>query len=195
MAWEVDWRGALTKMEVGGRLLVIRSCEKEEASLLVDFAKKAFTDTFGYLYSESDLAGYLAETYTVERVCEWIDGVNDSRLMVAITAERPTNIYGYCLSGRCELPHEDATPRNGEIKKMYVGKDYLGTGVAQALFALSLKLVKEVFPDGPVYCGVWSENFRAQRFYARCGFAVCGEYLYEVGESRDREFIMRDGPT
>ncbi len=41
---------------------------------------------------------------------------------------------------------------------------------------------------------VFSENHRAQRFYARYGFAKVGEYDYPVGEWTDREFVMRKMP-
>ena len=47
--------------------------------------------------------------------------------------------------------------------------------------------------DGPrtLWVGVWSENFGAQRFYGRYGFAHAGEYEFPVGRVRDREFIFR----
>ncbi len=48
------------------------------------------------------------------------------------------------------------------------------------------------FPGRPIYIGVWSENYRAQRFYQRRGFEWCGEYLYVVGDARDREWILRE---
>jgi ribosomal protein S18 acetylase RimI-like enzyme len=41
---------------------------------------------------------------------------------------------------------------------------------------------------------VWSENFGAQRFYARYGFEKAGEYLFPVGDTNDLEFILRRLP-
>jgi RimJ/RimL family protein N-acetyltransferase len=38
---------------------------------------------------------------------------------------------------------------------------------------------------------VWSENFGAQRLYARYGFTRVGDYFFPVGEHRDHEFILR----
>ena len=51
--------------------------------------------------------------------------------------------------------------------------------------------------DGPrtLWIGVWSENFGAQRFYARHGFDQVGEYEFLVGKQRDREFIYRRKPA
>ena len=47
--------------------------------------------------------------------------------------------------------------------------------------------------DGPrtLWIGVWSENFGAQRFYARHGFERVGTYAFPVGRVRDLEFILR----
>lgn len=43
----------------------------------------------------------------------------------------------------------------------------------------------------PLYIGVWSEKFGAQRLYARHDFQRVGEYLFPVGEHRDLEFVLK----
>jgi diamine N-acetyltransferase len=43
----------------------------------------------------------------------------------------------------------------------------------------------------PLYIGVWSENFGAQRFYERYGFRKVGEYGFPVGTTVDHEFILK----
>jgi diamine N-acetyltransferase len=47
--------------------------------------------------------------------------------------------------------------------------------------------------EGPrdIWIGVWSENYRAQRFYERHGFLKVGEYGFPVGGTLDHEFILR----
>lgn len=44
---------------------------------------------------------------------------------------------------------------------------------------------------GKIYIGVYSDNFRAQRFYQKYKFEKVGEYFYEVGRCRDLEYIMQ----
>ena len=41
--------------------------------------------------------------------------------------------------------------------------------------------------------GVWSENHKALRLYARYGFARFGEHVFPVGRWLDREFALRRG--
>jgi diamine N-acetyltransferase len=43
----------------------------------------------------------------------------------------------------------------------------------------------------PLYIGVWSQNFGAQRFYGRYGFIKVAEYGFAVGDTVDREFILK----
>lgn len=40
-----------------------------------------------------------------------------------------------------------------------------------------------------LFLSVFSGNTGAKRLYARHGFRHLGEYLFEVGQQRDREFI------
>jgi len=62
------------------------------------------------------------------------------------------------------------------------------------LFAEALAWLER---DGPrtLWISVWSENHGAQRFYARHGFGLAGEYEFPVGRQRDREFMFRRLPA
>ena len=65
-----------------------------------------------------------------------------------------------------------------------------GGGLGQRLFADVMDWLQSEGPRS-VWIGVWSENFGAQRFYARHGFEKVGEYGFKVGRTVDREFILR----
>ena len=97
---------------------------------------------------------------------------------------------GYALAGPCSLPHDEVTPACGELKRIYFRKARQGGGLGGALFA---QVTAWLLQDGPrdIWIGVWSENFGAQRFYERQGFAKVGEYGFHVGRTVDREFILR----
>jgi len=88
------------------------------------------------------------------------------------------------------LPHPDVAPGDGELKRLYVRADAQGGGTGAQLFEQALAWLER---DGPrtLWISVWSENYGAQRFYARYGFAHAGEYAFIVGQQRDREFIYR----
>jgi diamine N-acetyltransferase len=97
---------------------------------------------------------------------------------------------GYALAGPCGLPHPNVTAACGELKRFYFLKEHQGGGLGKALFG---EIMAWLLRDGPrdVWIGVWSENYGAQRFYERQGFAKVGEYGFAVGQTIDLEFILR----
>ena len=88
----------------------------------------------------------------------------------------------------CRIP--DVRPGDGELKRLYVLHAAQNSGWGGRLFQAALDWLER---DGPrtLWISVWSENFGAQRFYARHGFEKVGEYEFPVGRVRDREFMLR----
>ncbi len=99
---------------------------------------------------------------------------------------------GYALAGPNRLPHAEARPGDGELKRLYVDRAGQGVGAGKTLFDAATAWL-ESSGTRRIWLGVWSGNDRAQRFYARRGFATVGEYTFLVGETRDQELIMRRG--
>ncbi|HBK46116.1 MAG TPA: GNAT family N-acetyltransferase [Xanthomonadaceae bacterium] len=167
----------------------IRRATPEDAEVLSALAARTFTETFGHLYPDEDLQGFLAESYAVER----------SRIVLAHPdyaiwlLELDGVAVGHAAAGPCGLPREDVRPGDGELKRLYLLKQHQNSGWGSRLFETALQWLER---DGPrtLWIGVWSENFGAQRFYARYGFEKVGEYEFPVGRIRDREFILRRQP-
>jgi ribosomal protein S18 acetylase RimI-like enzyme len=95
---------------------------------------------------------------------------------------------GYLKAGCLGLPYDPGARRAVELKNLYVVEAAKGQGVAKALMDWTLHWAGDA---DDLYLGVYSDNLRAQRFYARYGFEKVGEYFFPVGETRDHEFIMR----
>jgi GNAT superfamily N-acetyltransferase len=99
-------------------------------------------------------------------------------------------VVGYALAGPCDLPHPEVAPGDGELKRLYLLRAAQNHGLGGRLFEAALGWL---LAEGPrtVWIGVWSENYGAQRFYARRRFERIGEYGFPVGDSLDKEFILR----
>lgn len=145
---------------------------------------ETFTETFGHLYPASDLAGYLAEAHSAGNYAGW---ARDPAYGLWI-AERDGRAVGYAMAGPCHLPHPEATPACGELCRLYLRREAQGSGAGGQLLTSALDWLQT--PGRRLWIGVWSENFGAQRLYARYGFAKVGEYEFCVGATRDREFIL-----
>lgn len=166
--------------------LEIRRAVPADAETLSALSARTFTETFGHLYPPEDLADYLAGAYAVQRQ----RSILSDPVQAVWLLERDGEAVGYCAAGPCGLPHPDVREGDGELKRLYLVRGLQGGGHGTRLMQAAMDWLLR---DGPrtLWVGVWSENFGAQRFYARWGFERVGEYLFLVGRQRDLEFILR----
>jgi diamine N-acetyltransferase len=149
--------------------------------------RETFLEDFAIPYPAADLARFEAASYSEQKVAtELADPRHAS--WVATDAEGALLAYAHC--GPCKLPHPDATANCGELYQIYIRRSAQGLGLGKRLLATSCDWIEASF-SSRVWLGVWSGNTRAQAFYAAAGFRKVGEYLFEVGDHRDEEFILR----
>ena len=164
----------------------IRRATVDDARTLSVLAARTFTETFGHLYPARDLQDFLDDAYAEDK----------QRVILAHPSyavwllELDGVAVGHAAAGPCGLPHDDVQQGDGELKRLYLIKDQQNSGWGSRLFETAIGWLER---EGPrtLWIGVWSENFGAQRFYARYGFQKVGTYEFPVGEVRDLEFILR----
>jgi ribosomal protein S18 acetylase RimI-like enzyme len=163
----------------------IRRATPSDAEAIAAIGVATFVETFGHLYPPRDLERYLEEAYSLGRTrADLADPAKASWIL-----EAGDEVVGYALAGPCGLPHPQATAACGELKRIYLLKAWQGGGLGARLFAQTIDWLQ---CEGPraVWIGVWSENHRALKFYARQGFEKAGEYDFHVGDTIDREYIL-----
>ena len=175
-------------MSQDGSQFIIRRATLADAGRARDLTKRTFAETFGHLYPPEDLAHFFRTVYALDAF-ERLLSCDTHALWLLESDHRA---IGHTLAGPCILPHADVAPGDGEIQRLYILKDAHNGGWGGRLMRTALDWLER---DGPreLWIGVWSENHGAQRFYARHGFKKAGEYLFPVGETKDREFILRRG--
>ena len=196
---------------------MIRRATPADAEPLSTLSRTCFTQTFGHLYDPTDLEAFLDEAYApgVLRAeledpdrATWLlfeDATDEAGLLpppppttrtrqnrearppASSATQAP---IGYVTACPAHLPHPDVAPGDGEIQRLYILQGHQGGGRGTLLFETALEWLER---DGPrtLWIGVWSENYGAQRFYARHGFEIVGEYSFMVGNHADRELITR----
>lgn len=164
----------------------LRRAVPADAVTLSALSAACFSETFGHLYPPEDLAHFLHEAYSVP---EWASLLCDGAYATWLLVDDGVAV-GYATAGACTLPHDDVQPGDGELKRLYVLRGHQNGGWGGRLFDAAMQWLHR---EGPrtLWIGVWSENFGAQRFYARHGFERIGAYDFVVGGTRDHEFILR----
>eukprot|EP01053_Blabericola_migrator_P002312 Blabericola_migrator_1__2311@NODE_1642_length_4108_cov_92_265281_g1069_i0_p3_GENE_NODE_1642_length_4108_cov_92_265281_g1069_i0NODE_1642_length_4108_cov_92_265281_g1069_i0_p3_ORF_typecomplete_len171_score26_92Acetyltransf_1/PF00583_25/5_5e18Acetyltransf_10/PF13673_7/1_7e16Acetyltransf_4/PF13420_7/1_5e11Acetyltransf_7/PF13508_7/4e09FR47/PF08445_10/5_6e09Acetyltransf_3/PF13302_7/5_8e09Acetyltransf_9/PF13527_7/2_3e05GNAT_acetyltran/PF12746_7/0_004Acetyltransf_8/PF13523_6/0_17Acetyltransf_16/PF05301_ len=164
----------------------IRKADPDDAAMVANLAKQTFIETFGHLYPPEDLEEYLLAAYDIE---DQRSKLRDSDYAVFLAEEEGIAV-GFVTVGLCGLHHPDIKKEDGEVKRLYVLKSHQNGGRGKLLYDAGLAWLLTNGPR-PIWLGVWSENYGAQRFYKRRGFSPVGTYEFPVGKTRDLEFIMR----
>lgn len=167
--------------------LAIRRATSADADALAAVSLRAFDETWAHLYSEEDQASFKAQAYTP---AFYRDALDERGCAAWLLEDGDGRALGYAFVGPCGLPHPEVAPGDMELKRLYVLKAVQNGGWGVRLFAQAEDWLRANGPES-IWIGVWSENLGAQRFYARHGYGKAGEYLFEVGQARDREFILR----
>jgi ribosomal protein S18 acetylase RimI-like enzyme len=167
--------------------IIIRRATPRDAASLARISESTFTETFGHLYPPEDLAEYLRLNCTPDACLKLIEGTKVGVWLAGAEGAEP---IGFVTASSCKLPIENREPGAGEIRQLYVHSSHQNERLGSKLLDVALGWLAEQH-FSPLYIGVWSENFGAQRFYGRYGFVKVGEYGFPVGKTIDQEFILK----
>ncbi|HEY0270565.1 MAG TPA: GNAT family N-acetyltransferase [Sphingomonas sp.] len=154
-----------------------------DRAALAAMAIASFRETFAHLYRAADLDAFLADAFGPDGLPA---DIGDPAYAIRLALD-DGRIVGFAKIGPCKLP--DPAPRAAaELHQLYVLRGWQGSGVAAALMAWSIATARARGAT-ILALGVYSDNARAQRFYARHGLVEIGRYLFPVGKTMDDERI------
>jgi ribosomal protein S18 acetylase RimI-like enzyme len=169
----------------------IRRATVADAAALARIGAETFTITFGHLYPPEDLAAFLADSHSQASYAKLLaDPHYGLWLLEGERRKDGDRAIGFAVAGPCGLPHPDVVATDGELKRLYLLPEVQNGGWGARLFADAVDWLQQE-GRARIWISVWSENFGAQRFYARHGFAKVAEYEFPVGRQRDIEFMYR----
>lgn len=155
----------------------------DDGPALAAMAAQCFCDTFAHLYHAADLHAFLAAAFGADGLPAQIA---DPAFRIRI-ARDDAAIVGFAKLGPCALP-APAPADAAELRQLYVLGPWQGAGVAKTLMDWAVATARAGGARQMVL-SVYAENHRAQRFYARYGFAEIGANPFRVGEQIDDDRI------
>jgi ribosomal protein S18 acetylase RimI-like enzyme len=166
--------------------LSLRPARAADAEPVARLATDAFVAAFGHLYRAEDLQAFLAAERTADAYRHHLD---DPSTRVTV-AEVDGALAGYALiHWPSEFAAESDAARPLALHQLYCAPKATGLGIGAALMEWALGEARALGCDA-VQLSVYSENYGAQRFYARYGFAKIADIHFMVGTHRDAEFLF-----
>ena len=152
---------------------------------LAQMARRSFTDTFGALYRQEDLAQFLEAAFGSAGLPA---DLTDPAYQVRVVTDDDA-IVGYCKIGPVTFPGE--WPDSAiELHQLYILGEHHGAGLAPVLMDWALDQARTQGASEMIL-SVFVDNHRARRFYERYGFEEIGQYKFMVGEHEDDDRLMR----
>ena len=182
--------------------IVIRRATVSDADRLSKICQRTFRETFledfSIPYPEKDLEEYLRSSTSEESFEKKLR--DDRGAAWLMEDQNDGQCIGYALVGPChtdDLPHPDIREgEDGQLNRFYVQRDHQNRGLGRRLMSSTiLPWFDEHYPQRPIWLSVWSDNIKAQQFYASYGFVHVGDFDYPVGQWKDREFIFKRSAT
>ena len=164
----------------------VRHASIEDAKLLAELGAQTFAETFAKDNSPEDMAAYLADSFSVERLTAELNEPSS----VFFVAETDGGAAGYAKIQAGEAPDGVEGQRPVELVRLYVSQAWLGRGVGQALMQRCLDAAREMGFQ-TIWLGVWERNGRAQAFYRKWDFHEVGEHIFQLGSDPQRDIVMQ----
>ena len=164
----------------------IRRGQSEDATELSEFAARIFHESFAADNDPQDMAAYMAMAFSpTQQERELTDPAN-----TYLIAESEGSIVGYVLIKPGEDAPECVTVRpSAEIARFYVDRAWHGSDVARRLMAAAVADGQRRGARG-LWLGVWENNLRAVRFYAKNGFRDIGSHTFVLGSDVQTDRVM-----
>ncbi|HTQ64418.1 MAG TPA: GNAT family N-acetyltransferase [Puia sp.] len=165
------------KMEMILEKITIREAGIEHATSIAAVGKRSFYDTFRPFFNNQDeLRQYLDYTYDTEKIASSITKPNN----VFFIALLDQKMIGFAKLKKQSPNQKISADRQVELQKIYVLKEYQGSGAGQALLQAVLQMVSKIQPQC-IWLDVLIHNERAIRFYEKNGFEKYGKHFFTIG--------------
>jgi diamine N-acetyltransferase len=164
---------------------VIRRAVPADAELLRDVARRTYYDTFASSNTPANMEAYLSTAFSLPQLEMELKDPRGAFFL----AEVDKIVAGYARLLAGEVPACIAGPSPVELVRLYVDRPWQGAGVAHSLME---NCFGEARRQGfkTIYLGVWEQNFRAQAFYRKWGFARVGEHIFQMGDDPQTDWWM-----
>jgi ribosomal protein S18 acetylase RimI-like enzyme len=166
--------------------IVINKIGNEQIDQLQQIGRQTFSETFAESNSAENMAKYLDEAYSYEKLNAELNDSNS----IFYFAVMDQNVIGY-LKLNFGASQTDLKDNNAlEIERIYVLREFHGKKIGQLLFDKAIEVAKAQHV-AYVWLGVWEENKRALQFYTKNGFVEFNQHVFVLGDEAQTDIMMK----
>ena len=164
----------------------IRKVILKDIEQLQQIGRKTFSETFSSRNTKENMAAYLAEGFSKEKLTEELN--NESSEFYFALFDNQVIGYLKINFGQSQTELQDDTAL--EIERIYVLREFHGKKAGQVLYEKAIEIAKQKNADY-LWLGVWEENSRAIRFYKKNGFVEFDQHIFKLGDDEQTDIMMK----
>lgn len=163
----------------------IRKAQETDAKLIRVLGAVTFFEAYFEQDDAHDLANYIHESFDLKKILSEIADKNTTFFIIDLD----DHAVGYAKLRENSKVECIKSENSIELQRIYVIERVYGTGIGEQLLKYCLETAKARGFE-TLWLGVWEENKRAQKFYAKHGFKRVGELEYPYGETVGINFVL-----
>lgn len=157
-------------------LSITKIC-KTDAETLRELAVTTFRESHGHSASTKDIDAYINAKFTLENIARELSDASNVFYFIYVNEE---------LAGYSKIiyntAYENLTQINStKLERLYVLEKFHDLKVGKQLMDFNIKLAKQNAQSG-IWLYVWTENYRAVRFYKNYGFQQIAETYFKISD-------------
>ncbi|MCX6207126.1 MAG: GNAT family N-acetyltransferase [Bacteroidetes bacterium] len=164
----------------------IRKVGINELEQLQHIGRQTFSETFSQGNTEENLAKYLEEGFSVQKLTTELNNAN-SEFYVAMYNNQ---VIGYLKLNFGQSQTEIRDEKSLEVERIYVLKEFQGKNIGKLLYEKAIQVATDKNAEY-VWLGVWEENQRAINFYKKNGFVEFDKHIFKLGDDEQTDIMMK----
>jgi ribosomal protein S18 acetylase RimI-like enzyme len=153
---------------------------------LQKISRQTFHETFAALNSEENMAKYLEEELSIEKLTTELKNTNSAFYFAVYNG----HVIGYLKLNFGESQTELKEQKAIEIERIYVLKEFHGQHIGQLLYDKAIQVARQKNAEY-VWLGVWEENIKAINFYKKNGFIEFDKHIFLLGDDAQTDIMMK----
>ena len=153
----------------------IIKANKKDAETLLKMAITTFRESHGHSASAEDIGEYINAKFTLENIEGELS--DDSNVFHLVYVNEELAGYSKIIYNTA---YENLTKVNStKLERLYVLEKFHDLKIGKQLMDFNLNLAKQKAQSG-IWLYVWTENYRAIRFYQNYGFQQIAETIFQI---------------